>query len=241
MKLLDWDDIIFRILIFFLFWLVVFACGVYADPIRIAIIDTGYDSKYQQPGDSTPKFCSSGSYDFLSKTNQINATAPHGTIITEIIVGELKSVDYCIMEYQVSLDKDEFNTNSKVLVHAVVIAALDGAQAINISMAGGISSPEEFAALKYASALEIKIFVAAGNDSKDLTKICNSYPACYKDKNIFPVEAIDKFKNRCVVSNYGSRIRETGYGEISWRGVKQCATSFATPRALSRYVLSLHK
>jgi subtilisin family serine protease len=206
---------------------------------KIAIIDSGYD-----PTRATAPLvtCKTGHYDYFTKTANLAFQGEHGTRVASIVANKLKEVDYCVVVYQVStIPNAPLPMNSNDLADAINLAIAEQVDAINISAGGvGTQSSIERAALVTAANLGISVFVAAGNNSQNLDKDCNYYPACYKIKGVIVVGAqdYDDPKQPANYSNYGKIVDLWGPGYYQeYRG-----TSYATPRALSEYILFLeHK
>lgn len=214
---------------------------------KIAIIDSGYDTGFVIRENKIPlKLCKSGHFDFLTKAPRVGSAFPHGTIVGSVIAKELRRVDYCALIYQVSLSMFDGTTDQATMIKAIRMATKQDVSAINISMSGSGFSDGEFQALKAASDKGIKIFVAAGNDMQRFTaEHCSVFPACYNVTNLITVAGVDHTGKLCDTSNYGYKTVRA-VGELVWlyrdedgREVRdhRCATSFATPRALSSYVL----
>lgn len=212
--------------------------------IRIAIIDDGYDIAYARTINAEPlKICPTGSYDFSTGTNVVAHSGRHGTLVGSIIAQKLKALDYCAVVYKV-FESNIADSKPSDIIRALVMALNEGFTAINMSYVGGTGFILEEMLMKRLSADGVKMFVAAGNSSHNLDKECNAFPACYKGvNNMTVVEATKDDGSLCRVSNYGSFIRVKELGTLNENWGEQddvCATSFATPRALSAYVLSLH-
>lgn len=83
-------------------------------------------------------------------------------------------------------------------------AILEKPDFINISSGGPNFDEEEFRLLTILSNLGVKIIVAAGNESQDLSlRENNYYPAKYKITNLIPVGNLNPFKVKNSSSNYG--------------------------------------
>lgn len=199
--------------------------------IKIAVIDTGSNGLF------SPKFCKEGSYDYVTDTTKIVPISIHGSVVTGVIAEQLKSVNYCILQYQVF--NDALKTSGLEVSRAILNAVYNGAAVINLSLEGHVYDLAEDTAIRYAVVKGVRIYVAAGNDYLDLDNNCSVYPACYHYDNLITVGALNSQGKPCPDSNHGRIVREMRNGEIVLNGVKSCATSFAVPRALSDFVLSL--
>jgi subtilisin family serine protease len=206
--------------------LILFSIPIQAQT-RIAVIDTGYRIE----GKQHPKFCKEVGYDFATRSRTVTHPMTHGTYVTNIIANTLQDKNYCILEYQVVADG---GINSNNISLAIRMATDLNAKYINMSIVGHEYNRDEREAMMYAVSKGVVLFLAAGNDDENLS--CKAYPACYPIAHI--IGAIDNRGRKCPWSNYGSMITSYYSGELFADGRKQCATSFATPRALAAYFLA---
>lgn len=202
-------------------------------PIKIAIIDTGYALG------SVPnlKLCMDGHYNFETGQPKLGVSSKypdHGIKVASIIADALKDVDYCIIFYQI---QRPLGISIFDVALAASMAASHNVVAVNISLSGISHNITEFRAL-YMLSNQAKLFLVAGNNNLDLKKNCIIFPACYKIPLATVVGALDG-EPRAAYSNYNKGLITTWeQGSITWRGTKDAGTSYAAPRALSRYVLS---
>lgn len=205
---------------------------------KIAIIDTGYNPELIKTGPKL-KLCKSGHFDFVSGEDKIgyNTTfsKDHGTQIAAIIAKELQSVDYCAVIFTIS----SYYTAEQV-ISAFYKASNESVTVINASYNAIIKSVPEREAVKDAAKQVDAIFVSAGNNGLDLDKACLSFPACFDIPKMHVVGAkLGTDRPRAPTSNYGERVTKWESGK-SLDG-QSSGTSFAAPRALSRYIRSLEE
>lgn len=210
---------------------------------RIAIVDTGF---IKQLGKKNVHLCKTGHYDFVVNKPGIHETNErHGTYIANIIAQELEGYNYCIVVYRVWNSEDEKEPLFVRVGHALDKAYSDKIIAVNYSLQGLMHSYTERAAFVKALSQGIKIFVAAGNDGKDLDQNCISYPPCYAymPPGMIIVGAVTDSDPQAPASysNYGGKINVWKFGSYidPKLGIFERGTSFAAPRALSDYVRSL--
>lgn len=204
--------------------------------IRIGIIDTGYNGKWTK---APLKLCADGHYNHMNGKSEVASAGPHGTIVGSIIAEELESagVNYCAVIFQVVGPK---GLHVEGIIEALRRINTQGLQAVNISLKGPVWSFYEKEALKRIARKGTALFIAAGNDRKDLDKTCNSVPACYSLPNTFVVGAMtEDMQFIAPYSNYGRQVTVWMPGDYSIRGRTFEGTSFATPRALAMYVYGL--
>jgi subtilisin family serine protease len=137
--------------------------------IKIAIIDTGI------AGYQTEYLCENGLRTMVGDDGLDRSG--HGTNIASIITQHLDFKKYCIISYKVYY---KGNIQDTRVAASVLDAIAAGAKYINMSFSGSDSSPFEKLAIRLAVEKGINVYVAAGNDGKNLDVFCNVYPACYK-------------------------------------------------------------
>lgn len=197
---------------------------------KIAVIDTGI-SKAQE---LNSYMCKQGSINMTGFDKQdVNG---HGSHIVHIIGSRINAKKFCIVSYKVYHDKGGlaiFRNTMKALKDI----NKQSFKYVNISMAGEINSIFEFVELKKMTDKGIKISVAAGNEGKDLDKVCDVYPACYIKNiksNYYVVSAKDTSN-----SNIGKfTIKEKGKNVMSYGGVmsgSSQATAIWTSKLINRF------
>lgn len=217
----------------------------YVEPrYKIAIIDTGYDPSRAV---FKLKLCKTGHYDYLTKTSNVNFFHEHGTRVADIIAEKLKDVEYCAIIYQMytTTEKDGPHAELKDEADAINMATGERVTAINLSFSGPDKAPEEIQALDWATQSGVTIFIAAGNEHKNLNYKCDVYPACHKFNRMIVVgmQDYDEPKKHDKDSNYGRRVDVWAPGySFDKEDNFEHGTSFAAPRALADYILFLeHK
>jgi len=205
------------------------------DPIKIAIIDSGFNKlntfKIDVP------LCDQGHYDFRLDMAGIGYDfIGHGTAMTATIVKAAGiSKGYCLIIY--NIDMITGFGGPKTVELAVKKAIKARVKAINMSFGGKALNLEEHKILRIASKLRIKLFAAAGNESHDLSSVCNYFPACYAQvRSLNPIGALDQFGGRASYSNYGRQVQWYPAGMLGVHG-----TSSATAYATGLYVKYLLK
>lgn len=158
--------------------------------VKIAILDTGYDSRTTNP-EYLPKFCKNVKY---------VDNHGHGTHVTGIIAKKLnnKKIDYCV---------DIFY---KTDYHKSLFSILKGKyDYVNISLVGDEFDLLECITLKNIIDTGTTVVTAAGNDARDISKL-KTYPAMCDDR-IYKVMNLDKNKNLNPSSNYLNHERAVKY------------------------------
>ena len=162
--------------------------------------------------------------------NSLNEDGQHGTNIVSIIANKLNTKKFCIEIHNVlgagTTMKDEFRA---------LFASFD-AKFINMSFAGDQPSKTEKQMIKVLLKKNIHIFVAAGNQNKNLDK-SPTYPASYgfKTKKYHVVGSSTKTWYGKKFSNFGKVVTETQPGtKIGWP--LMTGTSQSTPNALNKFV-----
>lgn len=199
---------------------------------RIAIVDTGLNPILY----NKLPICNTGGFDYFTNTKKIYGdNIGHGSLMATIISKKVK-VKYCLMIYRVITP--DFEMNEDAIVKAILDAANNNADVINLSFSGEMFYKPEYRAMMYASVKGIRINVAAGNSSKynkakNLDKFCTAYPACYKGlKNKRIIGALDSYGKVAPYSNYGKVVDEWYDG--SWND--DIGTSLANAVATAVYI-----
>ncbi len=202
--------------------------------LKIAIIDTGYDTSLLDEEATELNLCDTGHYDFNLDKAKLGSAGSHGTMVGSIIAENLQDVNYCAVIYQV---QTVIGITAESVTRAIKMATKEGIFAINISLEGIMHAQRERMALYDLGQKGTAIFVAAGNRHANLDEVCNSYPSCYHVPNLYVVGAADEsMEFRAAYSNYGSRVSSWYSGDFIMNGTKMQGTSFASPRALADYV-----
>lgn len=140
-------------------------------PLRVAIIDTGLsnvNSAHMCP-DGHKDFTNSGS---IKDTNKFK----HGSNIAAIIDREAGPGNWCFVVLKV------FNNSNysqvQYYLDALKFAATQNYAIVNLSITGPTKLADEETALNQLLNAGVVVNVAAGNDSQQLRRPCNVYPAC---------------------------------------------------------------
>lgn len=106
----------------------------------------------------------------------LNDVVGHGTHLAHLIGKQLDFSKFCIVIIK-------FFHKEKIVGDygaAVTYAASLNPRVINLSLNGLEESPRETMAINKALRQGTSVFVSAGNESQNLTIICNAFPACIK-------------------------------------------------------------
>lgn len=192
---------------------------------KIAVIDSGIDLKNEK---LKPYICNTGNFDFTGEGLQ--DTHGHGTNVSWLIVKNLNPKEYCVMSLKYFSTTNHHN-NLSGEIKSFIRAAELGAVLINFSGGGMFASSAENQAVNYALSKGIKVVVAAGNNSTDLSRDCNYFPACgIKHENFYVVGSTYENGQRLPSSNYNGPVQnwEVGYQQEGPDGKRLTGTSQAT-------------
>ena len=231
-----------KVLFEFICWLILLAmmiciATVHADPLKVAVIDTGLDLTDPR---LSPHLCLTGHADTTG--DGIKDTHGHGTHVVGLIEKYAKDSDYCLVILKFYGKKGEQNgvADSGFALREAINQHVD---IINLSLSGDTGSEAEKNLI--CGHPEIKFIVAAGNQGFDLD-VTKSYPASYACNNMIVVGAIqhgkEHYSNHGKVVNVleeGSNIESTlpdgAYGRMT-------GTSMATAIHTGKYIYeSTHK
>lgn len=198
---------------------------------KVAVIDTGFSGLYASPK-TRDLLCKRGHYDYVGNKPGLGYDEfGHGSFVASIIAEEAKRDDICILVYKVNAYVNE--ATRLHITKALVRAYKTGARVVNISMGDPTFNHTEKKVFNLAARKGMKIFAAAGNEGENLNDFCKIYPGCYTGKNIHTVGSTDRTGLIETYSNRGSKVQIYEYGTILNVGR---GTSFATPRAVARYL-----
>lgn len=125
------------------------------------------------------------------------ATHPHGTHMAIEIYNQAKSLDYCIQSYNI-YDSKVQNITVRNIKKALSHILTQPKGIVNLSIQGTAKDYSEMVLIKKLADAGFIINIASGNQGKDLTLGCISYPACYfriKYKNINVISNTDTYAN----------------------------------------------
>ena len=214
-----------------IFTSLILSLTLYAEPIKIAILDSGYDTKTLDF-----KQCDNGKLDRDFTSKGLNDNAGHGNNVLHIITNGLENVDYCIINIKI-INKwadDNLLTYLQGLQYA---SSIEGLNVLNISLAGNGHNDIEVTLINYMLNKKVFITAAAGNQGLNLDKDCKVYPACY-DNRIITVGCLKQNKkNRCELSNYGKYIKTWEVGQnVKAGGYILSGTSQATAKMTNNLI-----
>ena len=201
-----------------------------AKVIRVAVVDSGLDPKYNHV------LCKEGSKDFTGFGLDDGDKRKHGTNIAGVInsfAGYPKASEFCIVVLKYYDERYVGNT-TVLAVLAFREAVRLGVDVINFSSTGRTPNLYEKYILRAALKRGIKVFVPSGNEDLDLDKDCSVFPACYEELPGLTVvgrsDIIGGAGRGKVVDVY-----ENG-GDVSGFGITQTGTSQATASACGKEI-----
>jgi subtilisin family serine protease len=173
-----------------------------ADPIRVAVVDTGLDL-------DDPRFtnvlCEHGHQDFTG--TGIKDTDGHGTHVAGIIKQYAQNANYCLMILKFWTPGNKPEHMTAALEWAIAVKA----DIVNIS-AGGVNGNAKEERLLYGAPRTLFV-AAAGNAGLDIGQH-PFYPAAYPFPHVVAVGALTRKGERARFSNYGERVKTWELGEL---------------------------
>jgi len=202
-----------------LFILFALNLSVAAEPIRVAVVDSGLNI-------NDPRFkfhlCSSGHYDATGEG--LTDSVGHGTSVVSLIIQYARDANYCLQIVKA------FSSESEVVSYTNALRKATNVSIVNISMSGRSYLPKEDGVIKYHP--EITYVVAAGNDGVDLDN-WKRYPASLNRPNMLVVGSVNSRFKLSIFSNYGTIVESYEMGEnvpvaLPWGNGTLSGTSMST-------------
>lgn len=155
------------------------------EPIRVAVIDSGFNPYVVN------KLNLCDNLPVKTFGNPISyRQVEHGTNVVGLIEKYAKNKSkFCFI-----LIRGLYTTKSTV--DSIYYAIKVKAHVINYSGTGSYESEDEYNAIYAFLKTGGKFFASAGNDSKDLDKKCDAFPACYRTLNIKVVTNKETYSNK---------------------------------------------
>jgi subtilisin family serine protease len=158
----------------------------WAEPIRVAVLDTGLDFNDVR---FKSRLCKDGHFNATSEP--IKDLHGHGTHVIGLIIKYARNADYCLQIVK------GFSMSGDTNVYLRALYKTRNADIVNISMNGKIYMVEEDVIIKNNK--HITFVVAAGNERISLEEF-KRYPASYPYDNVITVGSK---KGLSIFSNYG--------------------------------------
>jgi thermitase len=195
--------------------------------INIAILDSGIDSNHE---DLAAKVVSEINFTDSNKQDKYG----HGTAVAGIAAAianndiGIAGVGCNVGLMDVKVLNDQGEGSYSWIIQGIIWATDHGANIINLSMAGGVDSPDLKFAIDYAWNRGVLIVVAAGNTGSNIA----TFPAGYE--HCIAVAATDRNDRRYTYSDYGTWIDVAAPGEayttlIGNKYGNMAGTSMAAP------------
>ncbi|MGD1911129.1 MAG: S8 family peptidase [Rivularia sp. (in: cyanobacteria)] len=195
------------------------AQGYTGEGVVVAVLDTGVDYNHNDLNNNiwtnNGEIANNGidddgngytddyyGWNFDGNNNNTMDVNGHGTHISGTIAGTKNDFGVTGIAYDAQIMPvkvlDDFGSGSNNSVSNGIYYAVDnGADVINLSLAGSFPSPKIEAAIEYASDRGVTVVMAAGNNGEGKP----SYPARYADEYGIAVGAVDNNQNMADFSN----------------------------------------
>jgi len=168
--------------------------------IKVAVLDTGITQKMSR----SKYMCKDGVRKTVSDVSVYDDVG-HGSHVIAIIAKKLDPTKHCIISIKVMKrfwrKRHEFWIYD--LVAGLKLAEKLKVDYINMSLGGPEEDPAERIIIKRLRDKGVTITMAAGNDSRNLDKRCDYFPACYLLSGTHIVGNGTSLLRRSSMSNYG--------------------------------------
>lgn len=204
MNLLNYWELLRKMIKIITIISILISSSVYADPIKVGVIDTGLNIKDTR---FTKHICPVGHADFTGKG--LNDNHGHGTHVAGLIQKYAGDADFCfvILKYYEN-DNTPANINLMRINSALLHAQKLNLRIVNMSYSGFNYDDNEYGLMLNLTIMSKTILsVAAGNEGLDLDKECNQYPACYNISNMHVVGSLNGGYDKSMFSNYGKKVQ----------------------------------
>lgn len=199
-----------------------------AAEVKVAVIDTGLVEN------STVRLCEQRKN--FTESPSVTDEIGHGTNVSHIIANEAGEVPMCQYSLKVFTNQPTKKDSIDFTIAALQYVLDKKIMVVNYSAGGLVYDKTEAALIKKLLDSGVTIFTAAGNESLNLDKKCNYYPACY-DPRIVVVGSISEEGSISIFSNRGKVVDLWVKGErVSGGGFTMSGTSQATAKATGKYV-----
>lgn len=159
------------------FLLLFFPNLIFADIIKVAVIDTGLSKNHKV------KLCNTGHKDFTGEG--LIDRHGHGTNISHLIEKHSNKINYCQIIIKIFRGYSAYyETHNSTLARAIDYAINQNVDIINISAGGFGYDIREDGRISAALNKGITVIISAGNSGLNLDQNCIYYPACYDNRSI---------------------------------------------------------
>jgi len=202
----------------------------------VAVVDTGIDY-----GHEMFKSRIVNGYDFYYNDGYSEDERGHGTAVASTVLDIAgKNPNIKIMPLKV-FGTDKY-CSSIAVANAIIYAADNNADVINLSVGGAHYSEFEQEAINYANSKNVAVVAASGNEKLDLTTVDYSPGGL---NGVITVSAINKDNTMASFSNYGDGVVDFGAPGVDIKVAKNKGgytymdgTSFASPHVAAVYALA---
>lgn len=159
----------------------------------------------------------------------------HGSLIADLLMKNLDKNTHCLVSIKV-YDGIRKTVPMENFINSLKFMEKNQIPYINVSMSSDSYYDKEEEVLRKVTENSL-VYVASGNERKNLSENCTSFPACNNVKKNFIVVGSNTYPN----GNFGGPVTVYEDGYVVFNNKTYSGTSFSTPRALNKAILKHEK
>ncbi len=198
-----------------------------SEEVKIAILDTGIDGNHPalkgRLSETNHKdFVKNDGFCIDLDRDELNDVLGHGTHVAGIIAAEsdkLNGICENVKLFSYKVAADDRHYNDARIIMALEVAASNGIELINLSLAGNASSAALENKIKWYKGL---VICSSGNLGNNIDEVKEngkyakpSYPSNFELDNILSVGATKSDGTKAEIEDWGGKVKASNYGKDS--------------------------